>query len=71
MSMPTLCTSGDQADWRGVFSPGDLLRGSSASLRQQEKEVRLALYRALKDSEPKRMFGLVDGILSVLKRASS
>lgn len=38
---------------------------------EQEKEVRLALYRALKDSEPKRMFALVEGILGVLKRASS
>jgi hypothetical protein len=38
---------------------------------EQEKEVRLALYRALKDSEPEKMFGLVDGILILLKRASS
>jgi type I restriction enzyme R subunit len=37
----------------------------------QEKEVRLALYRALKDTEPKRMFGLVDDIINILKRASS
>jgi type I restriction enzyme R subunit len=37
----------------------------------QEKEVRLALYKALKDSESKRMFELVNGIFGLLKRASS
>ncbi len=37
----------------------------------QEREVRLALYKALKGSEAKRMVGLVNDLLALLKRASS
>jgi len=37
----------------------------------QEREVRLALYKSLKGTEPKRMVGLVNDLLSLLKRASS
>lgn len=36
----------------------------------QEREVRLAFYKALKGSEAKRMVGLVNGLLDLLKRAS-
>jgi type I restriction enzyme, R subunit len=36
----------------------------------QEREVRLALYKSLKGSEPKRMVGLVNDLLTLLKRAS-
>ncbi len=38
---------------------------------EQEREVRLALYKALKDSETKRMTDLVKDLLTLLKSASS
>ncbi len=38
---------------------------------EQEREVRLALYKALKDSETKRMVGIVNDLLTLLKSASS
>jgi type I restriction enzyme R subunit len=39
--------------------------------KDQEREVRLFLYKALKGSEKARMVGLVNDLLALLKRASS
>ncbi len=38
---------------------------------EQEREVRLILYKTLKDSESKRMVALVKDLLTLLRRASS
>ncbi len=65
---------------RGVRDAEDIARSTSGAFEdhphwresaEQEREVRLALYKFLKGSETKRMVGLVNDLLALLKRASS
>lgn len=65
---------------KGVADPEGIARETSSAFedhphwkesKDQEREVRLALYKALKGSEAKRMVGLVNDLLNLLKRASS
>lgn len=65
---------------RGVKDADRIARETSSAFKyhphwkestDQEREVRLALYKALKDSEPKRMVGLVNDLLALLKRAAA
>ena len=65
---------------RGVKESEKIARETSSAFENyphwkesadQEREVRLALYKALKGTESKRMVGLVNDLLTLLKRASS
>ncbi len=65
---------------KGVKSAEEIARETSSAFdehphwkesAEQEREVRLALYKSLKGSETKRMVGLVKDLLALLKRASS
>ncbi len=65
---------------KGVKSAEEIARATSPAFddhphwkesAEQEREVRLALYKSLKGSEAKRMVGLVNDLLALLKRASS
>ena len=65
---------------RGVEDPEEIARETSSAFgdhphwkesTDQEREVRLAFYKALKGSEAKRMVGLVNDLLTLLKRATS
>jgi type I restriction enzyme R subunit len=65
---------------KGVKDAEDIARETAGAFEdyphwkesgEQEREVRLALYKALKDSETKRMVGWVNDLLTLLKSASS
>ncbi len=65
---------------KGVKSAEEIARETSSAFdehphwkesAEQEREVRLALYKSLKGSETKRMVALVNDLLTLLKRASS
>jgi type I restriction enzyme R subunit len=65
---------------RGIEGAEEIARESSGAFEDnphwkestdQERRVRISLYKALKGSHVKDMVGIVDGLLDLLKKASS
>ncbi len=65
---------------RGIEGADKIARESSGAFEDnphwkestdQERRVRISLYKALKGSQVKDMVGIVDGLLDLLKKASS